>query len=59
VLFNIDFDQMVWEFGDDKEPNWVHISYRKDGKNRKKVTIARKVLKAGGYVAEYETITKK
>ncbi len=24
---NLDFDQMIWEFGDDKNPNWVHVSY--------------------------------
>jgi len=27
VLNNIDFDQLIWEFGDDKNPDWVHISY--------------------------------
>jgi len=24
---NLDFDQMIWEFGTDMNPNWVHISY--------------------------------
>ena len=24
---NLDFDQMIWEFGDDDNPNWVHVSY--------------------------------
>ena len=24
---NLDFDQMIWEFGTDDNPNWVHISY--------------------------------
>jgi zinc D-Ala-D-Ala carboxypeptidase len=24
---NLNFDQMIWEFGDDKNPDWVHISY--------------------------------
>ena len=32
VLFNwlkdnTDFDQLIWEFGTDEEPSWVHISY--------------------------------
>ena len=33
---NINFDQMIWEFGDDKNPNWVHISYvsPEDNRNR-------------------------
>ena len=24
---NLDFDQLIWEFGDDNNPNWVHVSY--------------------------------
>ena len=24
---NLDFDQMIWEFGDDDNPAWVHVSY--------------------------------
>jgi len=38
----IEFDQMIWEFGDDKNPNWVHVSYRTDGKNRGEKLIAYK-----------------
>ena len=32
----LNFDQMIWEFGTDKNPNWVHISYvsPKDNRNR-------------------------
>jgi hypothetical protein len=32
----LDFDQMIWEFGDDDNPDWVHISYvsRKENRNR-------------------------
>ena len=33
---NVTFDQMVWEFGDDDNPDWVHISYVHDGLNRKR-----------------------
>jgi len=33
---HIDFDQMVWEFGDDDNPNWVHVSYVGPDKNRKR-----------------------
>ena len=32
---NLDFDQMIWEFGDDNNPNWVHVSYVSPEKNRK------------------------
>ena len=28
------FDQLIWEFGNDKQPNWVHVSITKYGKNR-------------------------
>ena len=31
---NLDFDQMIWEFGDDNNPNWVHVSYVSPNKNR-------------------------
>ena len=31
---NLDFDQMIWEFGDDTNPNWVHVSYIDPGSNR-------------------------
>jgi zinc D-Ala-D-Ala carboxypeptidase len=24
---NLEFDQMIWEHGDDDNPDWVHISY--------------------------------
>ena len=30
----LDFDQLIWEFGTDANPDWVHVSYTK-GKNRK------------------------
>ena len=32
---HLDFDQMIWEFGNDKNPNWVHVSYvGKENRNR-------------------------
>ena len=33
---NLDFDQMIWEFGNDDEPNWIHVSYvsKKENRNR-------------------------
>ena len=36
---NVLFDQLIWEYGDDTEPNWVHVSYR-EGENRKQVLRA-------------------
>ena len=29
-----DFDQLIWEFGDDNNPDWVHVSYVNPGDNR-------------------------
>ena len=36
VKSNLDFDQMIWEFGDDDNPDWVHVSYvsPEDNRNR-------------------------
>ena len=39
---NLDFDQMIWEFGNDKNPNWVHISYVSEEKNRNRCLQAYK-----------------
>jgi len=41
-LFNyikqhLNFDQLIWEFGTDTNPDWVHVSYDVAGKNRKNV----------------------
>ena len=34
IRYNMDFDQIIWEFGDDKNPAWVHVSYVSEEKNR-------------------------
>lgn len=41
---NCIFDQLIWEFGSENAPDWVHVSYN-DGKNRGQVLRA---LKVGG-----------
>jgi len=33
------FDQLIWEFGDDENPDWVHCSYKSEG-NRGEVLRA-------------------
>ena len=30
----LDFDQMIWEFGDDDNPDWIHVSYVSEEENR-------------------------
>jgi zinc D-Ala-D-Ala carboxypeptidase len=39
---NLDFDQMIWEFGDDKNPNWIHVSYVSEENNRNRCLKAYK-----------------
>ena len=41
IYDHLEFDQMIWEFGDDKNPSWVHVSYKSEG-NRKQVLKASK-----------------
>lgn len=36
---NLRFDQLIWEFGDRENPDWVHVSYHY-GKNRGQVLRA-------------------
>lgn len=37
---NLDFTQLIWEYGNDKNPAWVHVSYDKDN-------LKKQVLKIG------------
>lgn len=45
ALDRLDFDQLIWEFGTDENPDWVHISYKKDSRNRHQVL---KAVRKGG-----------
>jgi len=38
---NLEFDQLIWEFGTEDEPNWIHCSYVK-GNNRNNILVAYK-----------------
>ena len=49
---NLDFDQLIWEFGDDENPNWIHVSYVTHRENRKKLTIAKKINCKTKYIHE-------
>ena len=39
---HLDFDQLIWEFGDNNNPAWVHISYVSPTENRNRVLKASK-----------------
>lgn len=40
---NLNFDQLIWEFGTDSNPDWVHVSYESTGKQRKQILRAVRV----------------
>ena len=39
---NLDFDQLIWEFGDENNPDWVHVSYVSEDSNRNRCLKAYK-----------------
>ena len=39
VKDNLEFDQLIWEFGSSENPDWVHVGYR-PGANRKQILRA-------------------
>lgn len=42
---NLVWDQLIWEFGNSNNPDWVHVSYSAKGKQRKQMLLA---TKSGG-----------
>lgn len=36
IVKNFTFDQIIWEYGNDSQPSWIHIGIKKAG-NRKEV----------------------
>ena len=36
IANNLPFDQLIWEYGNDKAPSWIHVSYKRTG-NRKQI----------------------
>jgi hypothetical protein len=37
----LDFDQLIWEFGTDFNPDWVHVSFMKSGNRKQKLKAIR------------------
>lgn len=63
---NLDFDQLIWEFGNDKNPDWIHVSYKSTKENRNRVLKAvaegnpvYQVIEGGKKVAEPEVAISK
>ena len=47
---NLNFDQLIWEFGTDTNPDWVHVSYESTGRQRKQILKAIRKNGATSYV---------
>ena len=45
---NLEYDQLISEFGTKEKPDWVHVSYNPKGKQRKQTLRA---IKSGGKTA--------
>ena len=39
---NLNFDQLIWEFGTDENPSWVHVSYSTTQTQRNRILVAYK-----------------
>jgi hypothetical protein len=48
IKANLNFDQLIWEFGTKNAPDWVHVSFETTGKQRKQILRA---YKSGGKTA--------
>ncbi len=42
IYRNLDYDQLVWEHGNEEEPDWVHVSYVSTEDNRNEALVAYK-----------------
>ena len=40
---NLNFDQLIWEFGTDDNPDWVHVSYVSKEENRNRILKAERI----------------
>lgn len=55
IRTNLKFDQLIWEYGTDEEPDWVHVSLKEYGPNRGKVLVAFKEKSwTGAYKTKYK-----
>tara|TARA_S200002703_G_scaffold159027_1_gene171083 strand:- start:1419 stop:1889 length:471 start_codon:yes stop_codon:yes gene_type:complete len=50
----LDFDTLIWEYGTDDNPDWVHVSFIPGGDNRKRCLKAVRLPKGKG--TEYRLI---
>lgn len=48
------FDQLIWEYGDNNNPDWVHVSYVSNEKNRNQILKCIKDSKGNPKYIKYE-----
>lgn len=53
VVKNLEFDTIIWEFGTENNPAWVHITYLKKG-NRNRKLRAFKDYKGSTHYSNYQ-----
>jgi hypothetical protein len=39
IVENLEFKQVIWEFGNGNNPGWIHMSHQ-EGNNKGKITLA-------------------
>lgn len=44
VKSSLEFDQLIWEFGDNRSPDWIHVSLKASGNRRQ---VLRSVRRGG------------
>ena len=40
IKSKLDFDQLIYEFGNEENPDWVHVSYVNEEDNRNRILKA-------------------
>ena len=45
---NLQFDQLIWEAGNDKEPDWVHVSYNTEVGSKQRNSILKATKNKAG-----------
>jgi len=41
ILENLEFDQLIWEYGNELNPDWVHVSLKKSGNRKQALKVIR------------------
>ena len=47
---HLEYDQLIWEYGNEENPDWVHVSYVSTKVNRKQILRAKHVLGKTQYI---------